>query len=189
VREASRGVQEIAIEVSGDRLDDLAKEAGGHRFQRIPPTERRGRVHTSSVTVAVLDPVTASNALLERRTDDDFRVEWFQSLGAGGQHANKHQNSARVIHIPTGLKQESRGRSRESNFRQAKESLVRILDEKLRVEKAGALADTRKSQMGSGMRGDKIRTIRFQDDIAKDHQSGKQCPVAKLMDGNFDLLW
>jgi peptide chain release factor 1 len=141
------------------------------------------------VTVAVLDPAAASNALYEKRRDEDFRSEWFQSLGAGGQHANKHQNSIRLIHIPTGLKQECRGRSRESNFRQAKAALIAVLDAKMHAERAGALSDTRKAQMGSGMRGDKIRTIRFQDDIAKDHVSGRQCPVEKLMAGNFDLLW
>jgi peptide chain release factor 1 len=139
--------------------------------------------------VAVLDQNAAGNVLYEKRGDDDFRVEWFQSLGAGGQHANKHQNSCRMIHIPTGLKQESRGRSRETNLRQAKAALIAILDEKLRAERAGSLADTRKTQMGSGMRGDKVRTIRYQDNIAKDHQTGKQCPAIKLMEGNFDLLW
>ncbi len=158
-------------------------------MQRIPPTEKRGRTHTSTITIAVLDPSTTGNASYEKREPDDFEVQWFQSLGAGGQNANKHHNCARVIHKPTGLRQESKGKSRESNLRQAKEAIVRILDEKLRSERAGKLADTRKTQMGSGMRGDKVRTIRFQDNIAKDHQSGRQCPAERLMDGNFDLLW
>lgn len=74
-------------------------------------------------------------------------------------------------------------------MRQAKDSLVAILDQKLHADRASKLADTRKSQVGSGMRGDKIRTIRLQDDTAKDHQSGRQCTATKLMEGGFDLLW
>jgi peptide chain release factor 1 len=141
------------------------------------------------VTVAVLDPTVAGNALYEKRSNDDFSIQWFQSLGAGGQNANKHHNCCRIVHLPTGLKQEQKGKSRESNLRQAKDALIGILDEKLRTEKASKAADTRKSQMGSGMRGDKIRTIRFQDDVAKDHRSGRQCQATRLMEGNFDLLW
>lgn len=75
------------------------------------------------------------------------------------------------------------------NLRQAKDALIKMLDEKLRAEKAGNLSVERKAQMGSGMRGDKIRTIRFQDNIAKDHQSGRSCPAMTLMEGNFDRLW
>lgn len=74
-------------------------------------------------------------------------------------------------------------------MRQAKESLVSILDQKLNADRAGKLADTRKSQVGSGMRGDKVRTLRYQDDVSKDHNTGKTCSTERLMEGNFDLLW
>ncbi len=131
----------------------------------------------------------ASNALYERRGDDDFEVQWFQSLGAGGQNANKHHNCARVTHKPTGLRQESKGKSRESNLRQAKAALIAMLDTRLHGERAGKLADSRKAQVGSGERGDKIRTIRFQDNQAKNHMTGKSCPADELMKGYFDRLW
>lgn len=167
----------------------MDNESGGHRIQEVSPTEKRGRVHTSTVTIAVINPDISLNKLFEQREDSDFRVEWFQSLGAGGQHANKHQNSCRMIHVPTGLKQESRGRSREANLREAKASLIRILDEKLNAEKYGKLSEMRKGQLGSGQRGDKVRTLRCQDDIAKHHITGKSCAVSKLMAGYFDLLW
>lgn len=131
----------------------------------------------------------AANAQYEKRSDDDFEVQWFQSLGAGGQNANKHHNCARVIHLPTGLRQESKGKSRESNLRQAKAALIQMLDQMVHDERHGKLSDTRKAQVGSGMRGDKIRTIRSQDNTAKDHQTGKSCQADRLMAGNFDLLW
>jgi peptide chain release factor 1 len=146
-------------------------------------------VHTSTVTIAVIDHDISLNKLFEQRADSDFRVEWFQSLGAGGQNANKHHNCCRLVHVPTGLKQESKGKSRESNLRQAKESLIRILDEKLNSERYGKLSEMRKGQLGSGMRGDKVRTIRMQDNIAKNHQTGRTCKADKLMAGSFDLLW
>jgi peptide chain release factor 1 len=167
----------------------LSAETGGHRFQRVPPTEKRGRVHTSTVTVAVIDQEISLNKLFERRSDDDFKIEWFSGTGKGGQHRNKHQNSCRVIHIPTGLKQERQGRHREVNLRDAKQALIDMLDEKLSTEKYGKIADIRKGQLGSGMRGDKGRTIRYQDNMARNHQNGRTCRADKLMEGWFDLLW
>lgn len=146
-------------------------------------------MHTSTVTIAVIDPEISLNALFEQRSDDDFKIEWFSGTGKGGQHRNKHQNSARVIHIPTGLKQERQGRHREVNLRDAKQALIDMLDEKLNAERYGKLSEARKGQLGSGMRGDKTRTIRFQDNQAKNHQNGRSCRADKLMDGSFDLLW
>lgn len=146
-------------------------------------------MHTSTVTIAVLDPEISLNKLFSQRADSDFRVEWFQSLGAGGQNANKHHNCARITHIPTGLRQEQKGKSRESNLKQAKQSLICILDEKMNAEKFGKISEARKGQLGSGMRGDKSRTIRFQDNTAKSHDNDKSCRADKLMDGYFDLLW
>jgi peptide chain release factor 1 len=167
----------------------LSHETGGSRVQRVSPTEKRGRVHTSTITIAVIDPEISLNHLFEQRGDGDFKIEWFQSLGGGGQNANKHHNCCRITHIPTGLRQEHKGKSRESNKKQAKEALIRILDEKSNAEKYGKIADIRKGQVGTGMRGDKVRTLRHQDNIAKNHLTGRSCQVDKLMDGYFDLLW
>jgi len=176
---------ELHIEIVGENLTQLQNEAGGHRIQRIPPTEKRGRVHTSTVTVAVIDPS------IQKRdyTDKDFRIEWFSGTGAGGQHRNKHQNSCRVIHIETGLVTTSQNRSRQTSLEEAKSTMIQLLQQNDRREKNQSLSAERKQQVGSGMRGDKIRTYRFQDDTVKDHNSDKTSTVSKVMRGYFDLLW
>lgn len=159
------------------------------RLQRIPPTERRGRVHTSTVTIAVLDPNVKVNDALMKRSDDDFRVEFYSGTGKGGQHRNKHQNCVRMTHIPTGILQTANGRERSSNLRDAKTALLEILDRKVEEERGGVQAVTRKDQVGSGERGDKIRTLRFQDDQIVDHRSGKKITATEFMKGYMEKLW
>lgn len=178
---------EVHIEVEGPDLTQLSNEPGGHRLQRIPPTERKGRVHTSTVTVAVLD---STNGRQDHSTkSNDFRIEWFSGTGAGGQHRNKHQNSARITHIPTGLVETAQCRSRESSQREAMQRLLERLSHMSRSEHHANLSVVRKDQMGSGQRGDKVRTYRFQDDIATNHLNGKKANLSKIMDGCFELLW
>lgn len=176
---------ELYIEVEGKDLENLSKEAGGHRIQRVPPTERKGRVHTSTVTVAVIDPAVEQKTFSE----SEFKIEWFSGTGAGGQHRNKHQNSCRIIHAPTGLVATAQTRSRQSSLNEAKKSIVEQLTYEHYKEVKGILAQDRKNQVGSGMRGDKIRTYRFRDDSVEDHNTGKSASVSKVMKGNFDLLW
>ena len=166
-------------------LSNLEKEAGGHRIQRVPPTERKGRVHTSTVTVAIIDP-TVEEVKCE---SSDFKVEWFSGTGAGGQHRNKHQNSCRITYLPTGLVATAQCRSRVNSQEQAMSSLLSQIKGNTMYEQKVALAEDRKQQVGSGMRGDKIRTYRFQDDIVKDHNSGNSASVSKVLKGNFDLMW
>lgn len=166
-------------------MSHLEKEAGGHRIQRIPPTERKGRVHTSTVTVAVIDPTIHQ----EDYKESDFRIEWFSGTGAGGQHRNKHQNSCRVTHIPTGLVSTAQCRSRVNSLEEAKSSLLEQLKFNNFREKKMTLDSERKIQVGSGMRGDKIRTYRFQDDVVKDHMSGKSGSVKQVLRGYFNLMW
>lgn len=171
-------------------MSSLENEAGGHRIQRVPPTERRGRVHTSTVTVAVMSQAArdAASPLLQRG-DGDFRVEWFSGSGAGGQHRNRHLNCARLIHIPSGLKQERQGRSREANYRDAMAALNAMLDERLRSGSKAVEDDVRRQQIGSGMRGDKRRTYRFQDDVVTDHITGRSMRASKAMKGGLMELW
>jgi len=176
---------EIFVEVQGDDLGKLENEAGGHRIQRNPPTERKGRIHTSTVTVAVIDPTIQK---IEYK-DSDFSIEWFSGTGAGGQHRNKHQNSCRITHLPTGEVATAQCRSRQDSQNQAKSALLEQLKTKNYRELKSALDSNRKQQVGSGMRGDKIRTYRFQDDIVKDHITGKSASVKQVLKGNFDLLW
>ena len=176
---------ELFIEVEGADLSQLEKEAGGHRIQRIPPTERKGRVHTSTVTVAITDPTIVKIEYNE----SDFKIEWYSGTGAGGQHRNKHQNSCRIIHMPTGQTATAQCRSRQNSLEQAKQALLETLKSADYMQAKADLDFTRKNQVGSGMRGDKIRTYRFQDDIVKDHKSGKSGSVNKVLKGYFDLMW
>jgi peptide chain release factor 1 len=176
------------LEITGNNLENLSNEAGGRRFQRVSPTEKRGRVHTSTITIAVIDPKIAANALFDKRDDTDFKIEWFQSLGSGGQNANRHHNNARITHLPTGIQQIVRGKSRESNLKQAKAAVIKKLDEMAQKETNCTIDHDRKSQLGSGQRGDKTRTFREQDDKVIS-SNGKRASLKEVMKGNFDLLW
>ncbi len=146
-------------------------------------------MHTSTVTVAVIDPdVTASGAWTQQR-DADFRIEWFSGSGAGGQHRNKHQNSCRVHHVPTGLSEARQGRERNANLKEAKAALMRLLAEAERGETGAAISGVRRDQVGTGMRGDKTVTIRFQDDRVTHHETGRQMTATRYMRGYMDEVW
>lgn len=141
------------------------------------------------MTVSITDPTIQANDKYFQREDNDYRIEWFSGTGKGGQHRNKHKNSCRIFHTPTGLKQEKQGRKREANLKEAKSELNRRLDLLASQERASQLSSVKKAQIGSGMRGDKFRTYRFQDDIVTDHRTGKKAKCSKIMKGRFDLLY
>ena len=143
-------------------------------------------VHTSTVTVAVLDPDSAVQVTV---VEKDLKVEWYSGSGAGGQHRNKHQNSCRMTHVPTGLVRKAETRSRENSRRLALEEIEKALaqiSQDKNHQEANAL---RRGQVGSGMRGDKRRTYRFQEDTVKDHVSNKQARCSRVLLGEFDQLW
>ena len=174
------------MEVEGSDLSALDSEPGGHRIQRVPPTERKGRVHTSTVTVAVIDSKAVSQVEFNKQ---DFKIEWYSGTGAGGQNRNKVMNSCRITHIPSGAVATAQTRSRINSLDLAKSSLLCRLNEIRASTVNGQISNERKEQVGSGMRGDKIRTYRFQDDIVTDHRTGKRSSVKKVMSGYFELLW
>lgn len=177
---------ELKLEIEGKDLTGLDNERGGHRIQRVPPTERNGRVHTSTVTVAVLDPL---NVKARARPDSEFTVQWYSGTGKGGQYRNKHQNCVRLTHVATGLVQTWQDRERVSNLRNAKDALNKRLD-KLEYERLFSGQNTnRKNQVGSGMRGDKRRTYRFREDSVYDSVRGKEARASQVMKGQFELLW
>lgn len=155
----------------------------------MPPTERRGRVHTSTVTVAVIDPETRFVGPWDNRRDADFEVQWFSGTGKGGQHRNKHQNSCRLIHKPTGTVETRQGRERVSNYNDAKAALLATLDAMGRDVASGALAVKRRAMVGSGQRGDKVRTIRVQADEAVDHRTSRRIRASEYLTGGMDKLW
>jgi peptide chain release factor 1 len=119
----------------------------------------------------------------------DFKIEWYSGTGAGGQHRNKHQNSIRLTHLPTGLVVTSQCRSREASHKEAMDNMIKQLRGNAKYATIVAQSIERKRQMGSGERGDKVRTYRFQDNIATDNRTGKKAPLSKVLEGNFDLLW
>lgn len=168
----------------------MDREAGAIRVQRIPVTERSGRVHSSTVTVAVLAVESGADlSAYLRRGDADFRVEWYNgTIKAGGQHHQKNATCCRLTHLPTGIVKTAQTRSRDNSMRLAMETLVADLDRQAADAGHQAHNSTRRSQVGSGQRADKRRTFRFQDNRATDHVTGKSAPCAKVMAGRFDLL-
>lgn len=177
----------MTIEVSGN-VPGFASETGGHRIQRIPPTEKRGRVHTSTVTVSVLSGERRSGPW-DRRAENDFAYRWYSGSGAGGQHRNKHQNCLEITHLPTGVTASAQGRSREANLRDAMAALRGRLDAMRDGEGHEATNALRAAQIGCGMRGDKRRTYRFQDDTVTDHVTGKRAAARRFMRGDIEVMW
>ena len=185
-RPSTQGYFSIAITLEGSEVHFLDKEAGGHRLQRTPPTERKGRVHTSTVTVSVTDP---NNTSILEVPDSDLKIDWYSGSGAGGQFRNKHKNSCRLTHIPTGMICTAQTRSRENSFREAKAAMLQKLQQIHKQEQYNVKSTIKRQQVGSGMRGDKIRTIRFQDDQAIDHRTHKRIRAEEYMNGYMNLLW
>lgn len=142
-------------------------------------------MHTSTVTVAIIDP----NVPVVHFDEKDLKIEWYSGTGAGGQHRNKHQNSCRMIHIPTGQVATAQCRSRKNSYEEALNVLETRVVSCAQSKFEQFVSTNRKQQVGSGMRGDKIRTYRFQDDIVKDHRTEKTSSVKKVLAGNIDLLW
>jgi len=174
------------LRLRGEGAAKLAEtEPGGHRWQRIPPTEKRGRVHTSTVTVAVLPEPKRVEATLNMA---EIRIDTYRGSGAGGQHRNKTDSAVRATHLPTGLVACSESeRSQRVNKEQALAALAARLAQARAEAARGARAAQRREQVGSGMRSDKIRTIRLQDDTLTCHHSGKKYSVKAYLKG--ELPW
>ena len=130
-----------------------------------------------------------SSEKFHRRSESDFKIEWYSGTGCGGQNRNKIMSSCRLTHLPSGIVKTAQTRSRQNSLRLAKESLVAELDQQMGLENFVISNSIRSGQVGSGMRGDKIRTYRFQDDVVQDHQTGKRHLTSKVLSGHFDLLW
>lgn len=163
------------------------REPGGHRFQRVPPTEKRGRVHTSTITVAVLEVPTESDYPLDPR---DLDESFTRGSGAGGQHRNKTDTCVILKHTPTGVTvRVDGGRSQHVN----RQTALGLLRARLReAEGEKAIQDRnrrRRDQVGTGMRGDKVRTIALQRDSVTDHQTGKTVSAKEYLRGNLRELW
>lgn len=177
------------ISITGSNLYGLDNERGGHRVQRIPSTEKRGRVHTSLITVAVIDPELGIDESFASTQDSDFSVEWFSGTGAGGQHRNKTQNCCRLTHIPTGIIESQQGRRRESNYRSAMTKIVKRISDMQISQTSSAVSCVRREQVGRGFRNEKIRTYKYKSNVVIDHNTNKSAKCNKVLKGHFPLLW
>lgn len=150
----------------------FAHEAGGHRWQRVPPNDKRGRVHTSTITVAVLDePTEVELPTLDPR---DLDITTCRSSGNGGQNVQKTDSAVQIRHIPTGLMVRCETERSQTYNRATAIAILRARLHEARQHSANAeRADARRRQIGSGQRGDKRRTIAVQRDSVVDHVSGR----------------
>lgn len=161
----------------------FANEAGGHRWQRIPPNEKRGRVHTSTITVAVLPEPTQIQLKIN---PNDLDWSTCRGSGAGGQYRNMTESAVQVFHKPTGLMVRCESeRSQHQNRASALALLRARLWQREQEKQNGQRELNRKAQVGSGMRGDKRRTIRCQDGIVTDHITGQQWSFKEYERGNW----
>ncbi len=182
------GVKEISFMIEGmGAYSRLKFESGVHRVQRVPETESGGRIHTSTVTVAVLPEAEDVEIDINPK---DLKIDTFRSSGAGGQHINKTSSAIRITHLPTGMVVECQDeRSQYKN----KDKAMKVLKSRLLAEKqeeqAGNIAAERKSQVGSGDRSEKIRTYNFHESRVTDHRI--KLTLYKLdavLAGNLDEL-
>jgi peptide chain release factor 1 len=163
------GFKEVSLEVRGkEAYAKLKHESGVHRVQRVPVTESSGRIHTSTATVAVLPE--AEEVEVELRPED-LKIEVYRSSGPGGQSVNTTDSAVRVVHLPTGIKIECQEeRSQLQNKEKALRYLRARLLKKAQDEAQAKEAATRRSQLGTGDRAEKIRTYNFPDGRVTDHR-------------------
>lgn len=180
------GFREITFIIDGDgAFSRLKYESGVHRVQRVPETESQGRVHTSTVTVAVLPEVDDVELTIDPK---DLKIDTFRSSGAGGQHINKTSSAIRVTHLPTGMVVECQDeRSQFKNKDKALKVLRSRLFEIKQREQEDAIAAERRSQVGTGDRSERIRTYNFPENRISEHRI--KLTLYKLdsfLNGNID---
>lgn len=183
------GTKEVIFSLSGERVYAKMKfESGVHRVQRVPETESQGRVHTSTVTVAVLQEV--GDVELELNPND-LRIDVFRSSGAGGQHINKTSSAIRVTHLPTGMVVECQDeRSQYKNKDRALSVLRARLFARAQAEQDAQVAAARRTQVGSGDRSEKIRTYNFPQSRLTDHRIGySMYRLEDVMNGDLDPVF
>ncbi len=178
---------ELTIKIKGQNAFDILKnESGVHRVQRVPQTEKRGRIHTSTATVAVLPQVTQKEIQINTQ---DLDWQFFRSSGSGGQNVNKVSTAVRLTHKPTGLTVTAQTeRRQEQNRENALEMLRAKLWQLQELKKEQEIANYR-SAVGRGMRAEKIRTYNYPQNRVTDHRINKKWGnLDSIIEGNLDKI-
>ncbi|MDR0861684.1 MAG: peptide chain release factor 1 [Oscillospiraceae bacterium] len=182
------GIKEVSFIIEGDGAYSRFKfESGVHRVQRVPDTESSGRIHTSTVTVAVLPEVEEVDFAVN---PSDLQIDTFRSSGAGGQHVNKTESAIRITHLPTGTVVECQDeRSQHKNRERAMKILTSRLYEEEERKKNALLAAERKSQVGTGDRSERIRTYNYPQGRVTDHRIGLTLyKLDAVLNGDLDEI-
>lgn len=180
------GFKEIIFEISGNEVFSKMKmEAGVHRVQRIPATEKSGRIHTSTASVAILPKPQRGKITIN---PSDLKIDTYKASGPGGQYVNKRMTAARITHLPTGLVVTSQT---ERSLLQNRENALSILEtrllEKKQEEESNKIGQERKSQIGKAQRAEKIRTYNFPQNRITDHRIKKSFHnIEEILEGNLD---
>lgn len=182
------GIKEVILYVKGTEVNKFLKfESGVHRVQRVPATEASGRIHTSTVTVAVLPEVEDVEVDFNPK---DIRIDTYAASGPGGQHVNKTESAIRVTHFPTGIVVTCQDeKSQHKNKEKALKVMKARLFEHEKTKQNESIASNRKSQVGSGERSEKIRTYNFPQSRVTDHRvNGRNFNIGLIIDGDLDDL-
>lgn len=182
------GVKEATILIKGTNVYEKFKfESGVHRVQRVPETETQGRVHTSTITVAVLPEMPEVELEIDEK---DLKIDTLRSSGAGGQHINKTESAIRITHLPSGIVVNCQDqRSQLQNKERAMFILKSKLYDKLQQEANDKYASNRKSQIGTGDRSERIRTYNFPQGRVTDHRIGLTLySLTLFMEGEIDEM-
>ncbi len=183
-----KGFKEIIINIRGDKVySHLKYESGVHRVQRVPQTEASGRIHTSTITVAVLPEAADVDVRIEPK---DLKIEAFGASGPGGQSVNRNYSAIRVTHIPSGMvvscqDEKSQHRNKDRAIKILRTRLLNIAQQ----EQHDIISENRKSQVGTGERSEKIRTYNFPQSRVTDHRLGLTLhKLDSILDGDLDEI-
>ncbi|MEG1710417.1 MAG: peptide chain release factor 1 [Clostridia bacterium] len=182
------GIKECSFTVVGQgAYSKLKYEGGVHRVQRVPETESQGRIHTSTITVAVLPEMEDVDINIDEK---DLKIDTYRSGGAGGQHVNKTESAIRMTHIPTGLIVECQDeRSQIKNREKAMKAMKSKLYDHFKTISDAEYAKTRKTQVGTGDRSERIRTYNFPQGRVTDHRIGMTIySIENYMNGDIDSM-
>jgi len=183
------GIKSATIQIRGENVFEIFKnEAGVHRVQRVPVTEKSGRIHTSTASVAILPQVKFDEIKINPQ---DIEVEFFRASGRGGQNVNKVETAVRIRHKPTGIvvscqTERFQHRNREIAMQMLKAKLWELEESK----KIGEIGELRKSQIGTQERSEKIRTYNFPQNRVTDHRINKSWyQLEDILDGDLDIIF